>query len=362
MKYIYNPNNKIYKLNFLSLIGQKYADIDIPIIDKPSKMIKNIMYKYDLIDDSSLMLYEYSFKYETLIDFVFDIDNFEDELPQKELKGIQVLTIHKSKGLEFDNVIVLDSRKVNYPADIIFDYDTIFLKDIKVNFENRDKVDKDFEYIYKKYDNLNKEDSKNVEYVAFTRAVNSLFVIKKKKNSRIITDLKEIEIGELIEYQNTSTYQEIDTFNLKLKNYGKQEYKDLEEKEYKPNDYEAIYFGLATHYCFECENFDAVLNRYGEFCDVKSAFELYQKAKKLLPDGKVYKEIPFIYKERVGIIDLMIENDDEVIIIDYKTHTPNDKREYIKQVNRYKEAIENIYLKQTKGYIFYLDTLTLTEI
>ena len=90
---------------------------------KPSQMVRFIMDKFELIDESTLRLLEHSFKYEELIDFVYDIDNFDKELPQKELKGVQILTIHKSKGLEFENVIILDNlgRKMSRNLDIIFD-------------------------------------------------------------------------------------------------------------------------------------------------------------------------------------------------------------------------------------------------
>ena len=363
MKYIFNKDDKLYLMNFLSLIGEKWGvEIELPMTNKPSKMIKFIMDRYNLIDDSSLRLYEYSFKYSTLIDFVFEIDNFSEELPQKELKGIQVLTIHKSKGLEFDNVIVLDRQKRSNSPHIMFDYDDVLLKDIKVNFANRELVDNSFKIVKDKNRVLEYEDNKNVEYVAFTRAVDSLFVVKLEKNSRFVTKLDEVEIGNLIQNVQISKANVEDKFKLKLQNYGKQDYKSLEEKEYKPNDFNAIYFGLATHYAFESENFDAVLNKYGEFCDVEKVFELYQQAKTMLPKGKIYKEYPFIFNDKVGIIDFMMENDKEIVIIDYKTHTPNDEKDYIKQLNRYKVAMSDIKNKPSKGFLFYLDKMRLREV
>jgi len=364
MKYLYNKNNLINKLNFLSLIGEKYDRQDINIgIKKPSKMIKEIMEKYSLFDEASLRLYEYSFKYDMLIDFVNDIDNFEDELPSRELNGIQVLTVHKSKGLEFENVIVLDifGKKNNINSDIIFDYDGVFLKDVKINFKNRDIVDDEFKNIKEKEKRLENEDDRNAEYVAFTRAINSLFVVKKDKSSKFITSLEVEQIGEFSLDSKEEKSKNIEKFDLILKNYGKQEYKELEE-EYKANDYKAIYFGLATHYMFECENIDAVNNRYGEFCDIQKVMNSYIEGKKLLPKGKQYKEYPFIYDEKIGIIDLMVENEDEIIIIDYKTHSPKDEKNYIKQIKRYQKAIEDLFNKPTIGKIFYLDKMEMKKV
>jgi exodeoxyribonuclease V beta subunit len=366
MKYSYNKNNKLNKLNFLSLIGKKWSDEDIVVpVMKPSKMIKFIMDKFELIDESTLRLLEYSFKYKTLIDFVYDIDNFTEELPQKELKGIQVLTVHKSKGLEFENVIVLDvlGQNKNSHNELLFDYDGVQLKDIKKYFKGREIVDSEYKEVLQKEKLLEYEDSKNAEYVAFTRPKNALFVIKKSKSSKFVTNLTPQIIGEFENDIQKDEKEAKNKFDLILKNYGKQEYKDKEEKEYKPNNYDAIYFGLATHYAFECENFDAVMNKYGEFCDVKGAFSLFQKSKSMLPKGeKIYKEYPFIFNEKEGIIDLLIENEDEIIIVDYKTHTPEDKRGYVRQIQRYKTAMESLKNKPAKGYIFYLDKMEMKEV
>jgi exodeoxyribonuclease V beta subunit len=366
MKYAYNKNNLLNKLNFLSLIGKKYTaqDIVVPIM-KPSKMIKFIMDKYELIDESTLRLLEYSFKYKTLIDFVYDIDNFDEELPQKELKGIQILTVHKSKGLEFENVIVLDvlGQNRNSPNELLFDYDSVKLKDIKKYFKGREIVDNEYKEVLEKEKLLEYEDSKNAEYVAFTRPKNSLFIVKKSKSSKFVTSLTPQTIGEFENDTKKENKKKVDKFDLELRNYGKQEYKEIEEKEYKPNDFDAIYFGLATHYAFECENLDAVQNRYGEFCDTKKAFELFIEGKKLLPtEEKTYKEYPFLYDEQKGIIDLLIEKDDEVIIVDYKTHTPEDERGYVKQIKRYKIAMENLKNRPAKGYILYLDKMEMKEV
>jgi len=368
MKYTYNKNNNLNKLNFLSLIAKKWnsEDVIVPIM-KPSKMIKFIMDKYELIDESTLKLLEYSFKYKTLIDFVYDIDNFDEELPQKELKGIQILTVHKSKGLEFENVIVLDNlgQNNNSHNELLFNYDSVKLKDIKKYFKGREIVDEKYKNVLEKEKLLENEDNKNAEYVAFTRPKNSLFIIKKSKSSKFVTNLVPQIIGKFENDTEEKNQNKSNKFDLELKNYGKQEYKEIEEKEYKPNDFDAIYFGLATHYAFECENLDAVQNRYGEFCDAKEAFEWYKNGKKLLEEyknEKIYKEYPFLYNEQKGIIDLLIEKDDKVIIVDYKTHTPEDKRVYIEQIKRYKEAMENLKNKPTKGYIFYLDKMKMKEV
>jgi ATP-dependent exoDNAse (exonuclease V) beta subunit len=69
---------------------------------------------------------------------------------------------------------------------------------------------------------------------------------------------------------------------------------------------------------------------------------------------KIYKEYEFIYEEenikKHGIIDLILENDDEVLIIDYKLKHIVDSN-YIKQLNGYKEYLS---LKIDKPISIYL--------
>jgi exodeoxyribonuclease V beta subunit len=66
--------------------------------------------------------------------------------------------------------------------------------------------------------------------------------------------------------------------------------------------------------------------------------------------------------EYLSCPDLLIEKDDEVIIVDYKTHTPEDERGYVKQIKRYKTAMENLKNRPAKGYILYLDKMEMKEI
>ena len=140
MKYLYDNQNQIELLNFLSLIGKKWEEkIEIKI-DRPVKMIKEIIDKYNLLDEASLKLLNHSRKYDTLFDFVRDIDNYSEELPLQEFEGITITTIHKSKGLEYKNLIVVDklSDGNNKSDSIIYDYDGIRLKDLKLRWKKRE--------------------------------------------------------------------------------------------------------------------------------------------------------------------------------------------------------------------------------
>ncbi|WP_456479546.1 RecB-like helicase [Nautilia sp.] len=368
LKYTYymleGKRAEIYKLNFLTVIGRAYTPEPFYVpVKKPAEMIRDLMFKYELTDESSLKLLEHSLKYKDLYDFVAEIDGFEDELPLSEFDGITVMTVHKSKGLEFENVIVMEKlgRDNSRSSNLIFNYEGIELKDIKYNIAGREILDESYARIKEKERVLELRDKRNVEYVAFTRAVNSLFILKKEKSS-FVTPLKPEKTGVFEADKTLKERKKTERFSLRPKHYGLQEVK--RNTQYKPNDYEAIYFGLALHYAFEIENFHAVLNRYGIYTDVKTAYEIYERARKLLKkfEGKRFKEIPFVYNGEEGIMDLMIENDEEIIIVDYKSKKPEDESVYFEQVKSYKNVVKKLKNKKTRAFLLYADKNALKEV
>ncbi len=378
MKMIYAKREEkeisLYRLEILSLLGEEYNDsfdISIPDTLRPSKIIKELMDSFGLYDEAAMKLLEYSIPIDSIDDFIYKIDSYEEELPSKSVGGVQILTIHKSKGLEFEHLIVLDrlgrSRSDNSP--VIFDYEGIVLRSLKMRFKHRDIVDDEYRAVLKKEKNLTKEDTMNRNYVAFTRAKESLHIIKKDKNSSFDDlSLKPIKIGNL----KAKAPQPIPTppkpIEITIIDYGRQNPKESEEKEFKADDLVAIYFGNAVHYIFETESFEASRNRYGLYCDIDRAIEIAQKGMKNsryreLCSGEMLKEVGFVKNGNIGVIDLLIKRDSECTIIDYKTATPHDMRGYIKQINGYKEAISTIYPEcRVKGYLYFLDTMRIVEV
>ena len=68
-----------------------------------------------------------------------------------------------------------------------------------------------------------------------------------------------------------------------------------------------------------------------------------------------YKEYEFIYNNdntmSHGIIDLLLEDKDKMIIVDYKLKNIDDEY-YDKQLNGYREFIENKTGKKTFCYLY----------
>jgi len=335
-------------------------------------MIKAAMQEYKLFDEASMKLLEFAIPLHDLTEFIYEIEHYEEELPAKDIRGINVLTIHKSKGLEFEHLIVLDRLGKSPPdrTSVIFDYEGIDLKSIRMKFEKRDVVDKRFKAVIDKEKRLAMEDKMNKIYVAFTRAKSSLVVIKKSKSSIFdFLNLSPQTIGELeVEKIKNPLNIQKSQLEIKIEDYGRQNVPAPIET-YKANDFEAIFLGLGVHYLFETDDKDAFLNRYGGVCDKDKALLLAKSGKSnieymLLTEGKKIYEMPYVYEGVLGIVDLFVDNGKQGVIIDYKTTKPADIQNYILQIKRYKEALHCLMpkFKEIEAYLYFLDRLELVKV
>ncbi|NPA84084.1 MAG: RecB-like helicase [Epsilonproteobacteria bacterium] len=367
----YQERGALYWANFWSFIGESdWTKRLLLPIERPARMIKEILDRFQLWDEGTVQLLEHAMEYDDLLEFIHHIDQWEGELRSNRLSGINILTIHKAKGLEFDHVIVIDD---NLPKreEIIFEYDGLELKDIWIKIPQLEEANPHFASILERERQLVKEDLRNLEYVAYTRARDSLFIFKNPSNSSLLAleaaGLQSQTWGTLEVTPAPSTpATNPSPFQGDLRYFGRQEYKEIPE--YNPNDYEAIYLGLAVHALFEMEGSEYARNRYGLYCDFERAKALYnagngaKEYQRLLKEGRIRREVPFVYRGQYGIIDLLIEGEEELVIIDYKSVTPKDQRPYIDQVAFYKDAMGAIHKKGVRGYIFYLDRLVLEEV
>ena len=132
------------------------------------------------------------------------------------------------------------------------------------------------------------------------------------------------------------------------KHFSKENY-----KVYDIDEYNNIEFGKHIHSVFE--NIDFLNPDFSNLSDFEK--RKVQKFMKNIDFKKViniYKEYEFIYnKDDIshGIIDLLLEYDDEFKIIDYKLKNIIDDA-YIKQLNGYKEYIKEITNKKVSTYLY----------
>ena len=387
LKYSYF-HKEIYARNFFALIGQEATKLygcDINSSDLVYEL-KKVIKKYKLYDaDMNILSFLQKLSnYKDIEAFLYEYERLDASSAQKELHGVRVLTVHKSKGLEYEHVIVLDrlNKASSDKSPIIYEYDGIHLENIYLRMSKRASLDEAYNLALEKEKKLSKEDELNALYVAFTRAQESLFIITKQKDSKFEDlDLSEGSYGELAfkakKEEEKTVYAAID---FQERYYGSQE-DLLSVAENEDLDYKAIEFGLALHYTLEMmetfkeDKIEAALNitqnRYGAVLEETAFVDIRKRIRMLIKNaefqelciGKIYKEKAISFEQKLRYIDLLIEKEGRWVIIDYKsamTHTSS----HLKQVNFYKKAISEITGQKASAYIAYLleDDIKLVEV
>lgn len=380
LKYAYFKD-KLYLQNFLVAIGKDFRDeVDISFLKlhlPPVKLIELIVQRFEIFEDDQdiITLLEISGRYSDIESFLFECDSFSEDAKSEDNNGVKILTIHKSKGLEFEHVFVLDRLKSSKGGggSFIYEYDDINLVALYQRVAKREFLDNSYKRAKEKEEQLSYEDKLNMYYVAFTRAESSLFLLAKEKSSAFsILGLQECSYGEI----EAKVNKEIEKVLLPMKNYtksyGAQKQEEKDEEECSKSDFFAIEYGLATHYFLEMlKNFDidslvsaykAMYNKYTHTLSLENLQNIEKKVKALIEDekfkqlienGKVLKEQPIMYQGKRKQIDLLIEKNTEVIIVDYKTSKSAYEGHYV-QVEYYKKALSEIYNKKVTAYLCYL--------
>ena len=381
MKYYYF-NENIYKSNFNALIGNDVnEDIVLKLNIKEEsleELIKGIGNFYNLIDENFIKFIENISSFEDIVEFIYEIDNNEESMVNKDNSGLQILTVFKSKGLEFDTVMILDriSKKNADKSSLLFDYEDINLNKIFYKNKNRETFDELYREAIKKEKELSLNDERNILYVALTRAKNNMIIFKKSKDSvfdNLKVDFSNKSIGQLAinkknkKDDNIISYIEYTPMNLGIQDISKNKNNQTKEP------IKAKYFGIATHSCLEMmQRFDInslsfslklTRSKFMSYLDENDFIDIYNRIRmllenkdflKIIKNSKYMKEQSLIYNEEVKIIDLLIQKENKYIVIDYKT-TKDKLPSHKKQVDFYKKAISSITKSnEVIGYVVYL--------
>ena len=377
--YFFNEN--IYKANVNAILN-KPLDSDIELkLDiftlSLEEIIKQIFSYYKIIDDNSIKFLEIISKYKDIVEFVYDIDKDDTSVLSSTKQGLQILTIFKSKGLEFDTVLVLDrvSRKDHDTTPLLFDYDNVNFKQVFYKLTLAENFNIPYQKALNKENQLKRDDSLNVLYVALTRAQNNLIIFKKEKQSEfdiLNYDFTPREIGKLHISKSDIEIKDTPDVEYNSLSLGVQEVPKTSSNE-TTSSIKAKYFGLCTHYCLEMmKNFDKnsldfainiAKNKYNNYLNEIEFNEIYKRIemlldtkdfKTLISNKQFTKEQELIFKNDIKIIDLLLYDKNQYIIVDYKTSDQFEQLHH-KQVSYYKQAISTITKSdQVKGYIVYL--------
>ena len=206
------------------------------------------------------------------------------------------------------------------------------------------------------------------KYKSFYDILNSIYPHLVNSHNKKIIDLDKLELSKDFNQINNFDYPsflqpsniklikksiKVDTSLVSTKSYSKKILTLLSKQ-----DITNIDFGLKIHQILESFDF-----RNSNLDDLNLSPYLKDKLTKFLSlsifdkieQANIYQEYEFIYEDkneiRNGVIDLLIEYEDSILIIDYKLKNIDDK-EYINQLKGYHDYIKEITNKKVKTYLY----------
>lgn len=273
-----------------------------------------------------------------------------------EKKGVTLITAFKAKGLEFDNAYVMVNRKDKDPSI----YKFVYKRDKFSNITSvmRLKRFKFYEYsnycsdLIKEYRRQESETTKNVLYVAYTRAKNNMYIFDN--------DL-DYTIGDEYVYENENT-KLVDNITINTDLFNETVYTDKICSESNIIMEQKRKIGLATHYFMQyLKNEDDIqyaksmlCREYGNLIGINDTKSVINRCINFMKQNpNIFSNKYLIYTEyeiydennKKYIIDRMnidMENK-KIFIYDYKTLKDPEKNEkYNKQIENYKKIIEKL--------------------
>ena len=415
--YFYNNNFKDNEIYNKCLELSNYLDTTSPseVILKIEEIFEYEKHLFNLSNISTQRLrYEYFYNLvkeiettgKTIDDFVVYLEtifkddykvNFSTDLPDSN--SVKIMTIHKSKGLEFPICYFAGFKKLITFSDLKDDilYDNKY--GIILPYFNEYQKDLFTKELLKRNTKLEEISEKiRVLYVALTRAKEKMIIVtpnldneyikisnfeksKYKSFYEMINSIKpllekfitskdlDIFTKDYLFNNQTKSLEKISTNKIEIEelNFEKEVIKSAKFsksslKLIKKEEQELMNIGNLVHEYMEYVDFNNpnYENIPNEISNYINNFITSKLIKENI-NSTFYKEYEFqIEKDNIishGIIDLMIENDKEIYIIDYKLKNIEDPA-YVKQLIGYKEVIS---LKTSKKITCYLYSIIKNE-
>ncbi|UOR35007.1 RecB-like helicase [Helicobacter pylori] len=354
------PYKPFYKHSVLKLAGYLHDDAIALAGFNPKKesvagFVWKVMELFELYGECAQICLELAVGCE-------DANEFLEKLEAKEIasfkaEGAQIMTIHKSKGMQFPYVIVcerLGKPKTNNSNQFLEEYSGTELTRLYYRMKNREVVDKDYARALDKEEAAKDHEETNVYYVAFTRAELGLIVVAKdKKGMHEKLDLAPLEEGIIAPVISPQKEPLIPSVVIKPHAYGEQ-VQEIEEEpsDYeKNNDQEAINFGIALHkgleyqYAYNIPKKSVLeyLNYHHGFYGLdhqalEESLELFEndaKIQALFKNLALRGEVAFLFEGVVSRIDVLLwDKGQNLYVLDYKS-SQNYQQSHKAQVSHY---------------------------
>ncbi len=322
--------------------------------------------------------------------------------------AIRIMTIHKSKGLQFPITIIpfanwefdhrskfsptlwVDTRKKSQEDNSL----VLGLPIYPVKYEPA-LINSIFAEDYLEERQANFLDQLNNFYVACTRPEEELYIITSYQKTKSEASVKEnlnSYLQEVIFSMATLMQKTEDTDNLQSYTTGQKTHKKnsvnkQDESEFTLSHYEVghgnmkmklpssaivtkeITHGKLVHQILSeithLKDAETILESYRlekqATDDVRKILEEPQVKQWFSDDADVFLEQPILQKNGiVSIPDRVVILQNEAIIIDFKTGAPNTK--YHKQLQSYKDALYELGYEKVRAAILYITNLEIVQI
>ncbi len=365
------PYKPFYKHSVLKLAGYLHDDAIALAGFNPKKesvagFVWKVMELFELYGECAQICLELAVGCEDANEFLKKLE--AKEIASFKAEGAQIMTIHKSKGMQFPYVIVcerLGKPKTNNSNQFLEEYSGTELIRLYYRMKNREVVDKDYARALDKEEAAKDHEETNVYYVAFTRAELGLIVVAKDKDQKKDKkesknkgmceklDLAPLEEGEIAPVIFSQKEPSSTSVVIKPHAYGEQ-VQEIEEEpsDYeKNNDQEAINFGIALHKGLEYQYAYRIPKKsvleylnyhhgfYGlDYQALEESLELFEndaKIQALFKNLALRGEVAFLFEGVVSRIDVLLwDRGQNLYVLDYKS-SQNYQQSHKAQVSHY---------------------------
>ncbi len=367
------PYKPFYKHSVLKLAGYLHDDAIALAGFNPKKesvagFVWKVMELFELYGEPAQICLELAVGCEDANDFLEKLE--AKAIASFNLKGAQIMTIHKSKGMQFPYVIVcerLGKPNSSHSNQLLEEYNGAELLRLYYRMKNREVVDKDYARALDKEEAAKDHEEINVYYVAFTRAELGLIVVAKDKKEskkeskqegknkkmREQLDLAPLEEGTIVPVISPQKEPLIASVLIKPHAYGEQ-VQEIEEEpsDYeKNNDQEAINFGIALHKGLEYQYAYHIPKKsvleylnyhhgfYGlDYQALEESLELFEndvEIQTLFKNLALRGEVAFLFEGVVSRIDVLLwDKGQNLYVLDYKS-SQNYQQSHKAQVSHY---------------------------
>ena len=361
-----------------------------------------IDYLYQLANNLNNLGYTYKDFNDYLVDVFDREDDIKFRIGNEVENAVRITNYHKSKGLEY-NVVYYPCLSYSFnqqdkKGDFLFDKNHGIIMPAFIN--NRGLRDTFIKELYKyNYDLEDIGEKIRLFYVALTRAKEKMIIVNcfDDKIEPTDTNLDDVTKASIKNYSSMLTYIMNDLSDFIINKDIPEIKENIIQKDLfttltksnklilKPNievipqEVATSHFsksaGLITKDVLDKMELGTKIHYYLEMLDFKNPDYTNVDSKYInkikafidspllenIKEAKIFKEYEFMDDGKHGFIDLLLEYEDKIVIIDYKTKTIDDVH-YDEQLNGYRTYVESLTSKPVYCYLYSIIDETYREV